>query len=242
MINILPYKQSDSSHLAEIIDKSNTGIYVITSPTNRKYIGQSRVLKARKDQYRRGDIPHQKKILASINKYGWESHSHKVLVFLQEDILQNNLDIWEQFFIDYYRNKGYRLMNIKEAGSHGKHHKETRKLITLAGIGRKRTEESKKKTSDSLRGEKHPYFGKKLSIEHRKNIGDGNRGKPKRKGAESPLSQAVIQYTMDGIFIKEWGSTGEARRAIGGGDVSGNARGIGKSCKGFIFKYKKDTI
>lgn len=45
------------------------GIYCLTSPSGKKYIGQSMNIKRRLTQYKRGENRNQSKIHAAINKY-----------------------------------------------------------------------------------------------------------------------------------------------------------------------------
>lgn len=51
----------------------------------------------------------------------------------------------------------------------------------------------------------------------------------------------VIQYTLNGEFLKEFESIREANRELGVSEkyVSKHLRGITKTCKGYIFKYKE---
>ena len=58
--------------------------------------------------------------------------------------------------------------------------------------GRKHTEESKKKMSNSVKGEKHHQYGKHLSEEHREKIRKSSIGKPHRKRIEIPQDFTII--------------------------------------------------
>jgi hypothetical protein len=53
--------------------------------------------------------------------------------------------------------------------------------------------------------------------------------------------RAVLQYTIDGEFVKEFESRKDAERELGVSDkyVSKHLRGKTKTCKGYIFKYKE---
>lgn len=49
----------------------------------------------------------------------------------------------------------------------------------------------------------------------------------------------ILQYTLDGVFVKEWESVREAIRFYNAGSGIGNClNGRAKTCKGFIWKYK----
>ena len=55
----------------------------------------------------------------------------------------------------------------------------------------------------------------------------------------STISKTVLQYTLDGEFIREWPSTQECgRNGFNQGHVWDCCQGKRKTHKGFIFKYK----
>lgn len=113
------------------------GIYKITSPTNKVYIGQSWDLERRKISYKNlSGCREQPRIYNSLKKYGFDSHDFEVLLNIKDDLkYQKWLDYWEQFFINYFRSEGYELMNIKEAGAYGKHNPETIEYLKLINQG-----------------------------------------------------------------------------------------------------------
>ena len=98
----------------------------------------------------------------------------------------------------------------------------------------KHSEESKKKMSESVTGEKHPMFGKHHSEESKKKMSESKTG-----NHNSP-TKPVIQFSKDGEFIAEYPSTMEAERQTGcnQGHICKCCKGKRKSCGGFIWKYK----
>lgn len=52
----------------------------------------------------------------------------------------------------------------------------------------------------------------------------------------------ILQYTEDGVFIKEWGSTMDIHRELGidNSSISKCCRGKYKTAGGFIWRYKKE--
>ena len=59
------------------------------------------------------------------------------------------------------------------------------------------------------------------------------------KNTNGKLSKPVLQYDLEGNFIKEWPSTRECERnGFSHGAVSACCQGELKKYKGFIFKYK----
>jgi len=110
------------------------GIYKITSPTNKVYIGQSRHLNKRKSDYKCLNIIGQIKIYNSLKKYGWESHKWEIIEYC-ESIL---LDEKEIYWINHYRciKEG---LNIREGGYGGGLSQETKNKISKSLKGRKNT-------------------------------------------------------------------------------------------------------
>jgi group I intron endonuclease len=77
---------------------NNCGVYLIVSPTNGRYVGSSKNLKKRFNRYKNYSCSRQSAILASLNKYGFEKHSFKVLYNCDE----SELLFWERVFGDIY--------------------------------------------------------------------------------------------------------------------------------------------
>ena len=98
-----------------------------------------------------------------------------------------------------------------------------------------RTEEQKRKISESMTGEKNPNFGKHFSEEHKKKISEAQTGNHNR-----PQTQ-VLQYSKSGELIAEYPSTHEAERQTGcnHGHICDCCKGKYKSAGGFIWKYKE---
>lgn len=156
-------------------------IYKIESPSGKVYIGQSRNVELRLRSYRSGNCHKQKKLKASINKYGWDEHWFEIIQEIPDDAPQNVVNECEQIYMDIYRDRGIELLNIREGGSNGKHSQESidkmkgncgvhmigRKLSkesiekrTEKQKGMKRSEESKEKYRQSKLGSNNPAFGK----------------------------------------------------------------------------------
>jgi len=124
------------------------GIYKITSPSNRVYIGQSIDIERRFRHYKRMACKEQVKIYNSFLKYGVDAHAFEVLELCDTEDLNNR----ERYYQDLYDsvNNGLNLLYVKSAHFNGGH-----------------SEESKKKISDSLKG-------KTFTDEHKYKIGLSN--------------------------------------------------------------------
>lgn len=103
----------------------------------------------------------------------------------------------------------------------------------LGGVGSDKVVSgaTRKKHAESIKGEKHHYFGKHFSVEHRRKIADSNRGQKRSLETRIRVGKAkekpVAQYTIGGVLIAEWDSAKKA--AIATGAQAGH---IGKVCKG----------
>ena len=106
---------------------------------------------------------------------------------------------------------------------------------TYGGTSYKRTDETKKKISESKIGEKHPMFGKHFSEEHKKKMSasmTGNHNSP---------TKPVLQFSKTGEFIAEYPSIMDAERHTGCNheNICKCCKGKLKTCGGFIWKYKE---
>ena len=124
------------------------GIYKITSPSGRVYIGQSINIERRFRYYKGIACKEQIKIYNSLLKYGVDAHIFEVLELCETEQLNNR----ERHYQDLYDSvaNGLNLLYVKSEHFNGGH-----------------SEESKKKISDSLKG-------RVFSEEHKYKIGLGN--------------------------------------------------------------------
>ena len=101
------------------------------------------------------------------------------------------------------------------------------------------SDKSRKKMSESQKGNRNKK-GKKLTKEQSYNCGNARRGKKQSYGEKLKRFKRVIQYDMNGDFIREWESVSSAANNIGTtqGTISLAASGKRKSSHGFIWKYK----
>lgn len=119
------------------------------------------------------------------------------------------------------RNKGYILANIAECG------------IKAGTTGMKHSEESKRKISEGLKGHISPNKGKKQSKE---------TCDKKSKSMLGVLNKAILQYDLQGNFIKEWSSISEAylflNKKITNGSINLACKGKIKTAFGYKWEYK----
>ena len=99
----------------------------------------------------------------------------------------------------------------------------------------KHSEESKKKVSEAMTGEKNPMYGKHLSEETK------NKMSASKFGNHYAPTKSVLQYSKDGKLIAEYPSLHEASRQTGcnKGHICDCCKGTRKSAGGYIWKYKE---
>ena len=190
-----------------------TGIYKITSPTGKVYIGQAKNLNNRlKDYIRMGvRVQSQTRLYKSLLKYGFEAHQFDVIEYCSVEDLNCSERFWQDEF-DVIGENGLNCI-LQECGEkRRKLSDETRMKLSEAGknrigelnpmygilgednpnFGSKRTKEQCNNISSSLVGkrvgENNNMFGKSHSEEAKKKIGDANRGK-KRPFSEQTLEK-----------------------------------------------------
>lgn len=104
------------------------GIYKITSPTNGIYIGQSWDIIKRFNGHRNGKKS-KARIANSIRKHGHGNHKFEIIHELPKDINQHVIDNYEKFYLEQYKKTGFKILNLREAGSMGRHQDETKLKI-----------------------------------------------------------------------------------------------------------------
>jgi group I intron endonuclease len=164
-----------------------TGIYKITSPTGRVYIGQSHDIIDRFRCYKRLKCKKQTRLYASFIKHGVENHSFEILIECQTA----ELDYIETKFILEYNSTNKKCgLNLKEGGAYGKHNEETKEKIGKANKGKIVSKEARanmskaQKNISALKSENATKWqtGRKLSETHKENIRKALIGNQYSKG------------------------------------------------------------
>lgn len=157
----------------------------------------------------------------------WNKNKEESFIFgiIEEISDHKELLIKEQFYINSLNPK-YNICKIAGSPLGVKHTIEARLNMSKAHLGKKLSKESIKKRTKSVLGTKRSE-----EIKERMRIGSKNQ------------SKIVLQFKLDGTFVKEWRSTSEAARILGF-----NQSHISACCrndygrkyhKNFIWKYKK---
>lgn len=222
-------------------------------PNGKIYIGQTTCL------YKTWYLGSGIKLKDAIQKYGRNNFKREILI---ECYNQIELDEWEYLFIWEYDSQnpkiGYNIANGSVLGAIGEMHPsklpEVREKISKANKGKIRSVESRVNISNSHKGiklsEDHKLKiglsvkGKKRSDETKKKMSESRKGEKRsdetKRKIRDAKSKPILQYSKEGIFIKEFPSANEAARQIGIFSQNINTCCIGrlKTSGGFIWKYK----
>ena len=165
----------------------------------------------------------------AIQKYGWDGFSHEILY---DGLTQEEAEAWEVKLIAEYHSAdpegGY---NVSLGGNTiGKHSEETRKKLGDCRRGRKHTEVSKRKMSES-------HSGKTLSAEHIQKL------KTAQFGSKHHRAKAVCQISMSGDLIARYDCVAEAQRQTGipNQNIVKCCQGRRAYAGGFLWKYAEEV-
>lgn len=129
------------------------GIYKITNPKGRVYIGQSTDIDYRWRVYKRLRCKTQPKLYRSIMKYGIDDHKFEIVT--ECDIEQlNELERYYQELYNCIGKGGLNCLLTIGNGEKARFSEETRIKMRNSQLGKKRSPESIKKQADSNRGKK----------------------------------------------------------------------------------------
>jgi group I intron endonuclease len=205
-------------------------IYKIISPTNRIYIGKTFNLEKRVRSYKGLWCKKQRVLYKSLVKYGWDKHSFEILFedFCSEEYLS---ELETKYIIEYnsFRRYNYKFgMNLTLGGEGScglKHTDKTKKMISETKKKAKRTEK------EILASEKRRGTKVYKSEEWIKN------------NAES-IKKPILQYDLDGNFIKEWKSAKDIELELGFSrkNISCNVRYKSNSAFNFIWIFKNADL
>lgn len=173
------------------------GIYKITSPTNRIYIGQSIDIERRFRYYKNINCKGQPLLYKSLLKYGPDKHSFDIIELCD----CNDLNIKERFWQDFYNvlNGGLNC-NLTETDLIPKKHSEETKIkISNSNKGKIVSEETKLKLSkikkETTLGSNNNFYNKKHSEKSLSLMSEI------KSGVNNPNSKIVLNLET-GIFYE----------------------------------------
>ena len=207
----------------------NIGIYKITSPSGRVYIGETDNLKRREKVYKNMNCKSQPRIYNSLKKYGWENHKFEVI----GNCLYEDLKKLEHLIVAEYRE----LLG-------------ERNVMTLRTSYEDKcyiAEELREKFRECNKGKNNPNYGKKASDETRKlmsekALGENNHNYGKF-GSEHHGAVKINQYDLNGKYLKTFSCVKEVYIYFNkklGGSISQVCKGKRKTSWGFIWRYHSE--
>lgn len=244
-------------------------VYMHIFPNGKRYIGQTKQKPEHRWQNGNGYIgcPY---VYSAIKKYGWDNVKHEVII---SRISREEADKWEDALIALHRTNekkyGY---NLRTGGTSGyEYTDDVRQKMSEKQCGRKQTEETKKKRSESLL---KFYSTHKVSKSTRRKISRINRGRKLKpltpelkekainnildhqfKKGHAPniksmntlrekLSKKVVQYDLNGNMVAEYSSIIEASiiNNLSKNAVGNCVRGYTLTTNGYFWRYADDKF
>ena len=129
----------------------------------------------------------------------------------------------ETYWIEQFKAWGFKLHNIKNKGGSGPSFQtqETRNKISLSLIGKTKGQ---------------------ISKETKDKISKSNKGRPKPINFLDCTKRKILQYDLEGNFIKEWESITYAREILKICNINGVCVRDYKQAGGFIFRYVEEPL
>ena len=128
------------------------GIYKITSPSKKIYIGQSKDIIHRFNTYKKYRCKSQPLLYNSLIKYGSENHSFDILI--QCNI--SELNKYEIYFIDLFQSFNSKHgLNLQSGGYNGSPSISTKEKLRNINLGKKYSDETNYAKGKAMRNNKH---------------------------------------------------------------------------------------
>jgi group I intron endonuclease len=177
------------------------GIYKITSPTNKIYVGQSINIEKRFKQYKRLDCKKQPKLYNSLQKHGVDAHIFEILEECSLDELNVKEVFWKQKYNTISEGLNCELFDIGQ----GPRSTHVKNKISKSMLGKTKTEEHCKNLSIAKTGIPSSRKGKPdLKQKGKPKPGAGGKGQPK-VGAGPKRGNQIFNIETGKIYnsIKE---------------------------------------
>jgi group I intron endonuclease len=164
--------------------KNVIGIYKITNPKNRIYIGQSVHIHNRFAQYKKYHCKKQPRLYSSLMKYGYENHKFEIISICTVDELNEQERYYQELYCCLNKSglnciitklgdrSGYATDESKQkmSISQKNRNKEVNLKISIALTGKKLSKETKEKLRIINTGKKHSEETKlKMSLTSKNN-------------------------------------------------------------------------
>ncbi len=245
------------SHMVTVGDKYKRCVYVYEFSDNFCYIGLTYNINTRHAQHISGK--HFSKVYEHSVKYNIKIPKPKKLT---EYIDKDDAAILEGKYLKEYQDNGWKIINVaKTGGLGGNKHKYANAEITKEFC--KTIAKKYNSPTEFIRNNQTLYSivnkngwkefvyevfdFEKIRNEKNKKISFSNKGRHNEFNYEKWLkscksNKVVLQYDLNGNFIKEYPSQCKAANELGHpnshGDIGKCCNGILKTCLGYVWKYK----
>jgi group I intron endonuclease len=233
------------------------GIYKITSPSGKVYIGQSINIEDRWKKYERfltNKMSIGPKLYNSLKKYGWKQHIFEILEECLIEELNKLETFYKQQFINKLSWKSVLFCELYDMGG-GPRSEEIKNKIKISSMGKN----SKSILQYDLKGNfiKEWSSIKEAEDQYKKGIKEVLVKKSKTAGGyiwrykEDPLSldyklpihklcKKVYQFNLNGELIKEWDSVIKIQEELNlpNSNISACCNDKQKTAYGFKWSYK----
>jgi len=199
-----------------------TGIYKITSPSGKVYIGQSTNIENRFNDYRHyTSCRRQVRLYASLRKYGPKQHEFEIV----EECPVEQLNARERYWQDLLLVTGDHGLNCKLTGADDKtgQHSEASKYLMRQKQG------GANNPNYGKRGAETSCFGRKRTDAEREVI----------KAYQATRGRIVQQFDLNGNLVSEARIRDFAAQGHSQGNISSCCTGRLKTHHGYVFKYKE---
>ena len=245
------------------------GIYKITSPNNRIYIGQSVNIHKRFLRYKRLDCINQPILYNSFKKYNVENHSFEIIEECNIKELNDRERYWQEYY-DVIGNKGLNCVLQETSTIKRELTKELKerksKIIINLNLKKKENIYQYDKEGNLIKkwnntseikinypdinyealnkclNNKYKFWNTYGFIWKKDELLTKEQLDISKKIIEkSEKDKTIIQYDLNGNFVKEWKNQKEIFKVLNL-QVSNCVSGKVSNTVGFIWKYKRDNF
>lgn len=189
-----------------------TGVYKITSPSNKTYIGSSINIYKRWSKYKGMFCKSQIRLYNSFKKYGVENHTFEIITECEPKDLLKIESYWGNFYNVLNSETGLNCIIPKTNEEYKGVSEETKLKMSLSSKGQiawnkgiPQTLEVKNKLSKKLKGRSVWNKGKSFSEASKKRMSNSSKG-------QIPYNRKIILDFLTGIF---YSSLAEASNLLG---------------------------
>lgn len=220
------------------------GIYKITNPNGKIYIGQSTNIEERWEKGHKYSSGSGKKLKNSLKKYSWKNHKKEIIEECSVEELSNR----ETYWIEYYNSYKKGLNSTLKGGVQGYKDEQWRKNHSKGLKGRKGTWKDKNRPEHStFLKENGSGLSYKRTQKHKDNLSaiikevwKNKKPEISKKISQNKIGKGLKPIICDTLFGMEFKSLSEASKILNlnKGNICEVLKGTKIHIKGFVFRYK----